>query len=502
MSDKTKITISSNTSPSGRLGGAPSIKIAGAQGFYGDSPSAAIQIAKENGADYLVIDSLAELTLSILQKDKLKDEALGYARDIESMAYTLFPIAFKNGLKIVTNSGGLNPEIAAKKVAALLEKQGIKGIKIAIITGDNLLAHLQEMQQSGLALENIDNGAPFSSSTFEITHANVYTGAHSIAEALDNGANLILAGRVADPCLTLGILIHHFKWRLTPPSTSLRTGTPSQLGEGSSDLSQTDLDKLASGIAVGHLLECGGQASGGNSYAEWPMDYSISNLGYPIAEVFEDGTALFSKLESQGGKVSRNTIREQLIYEIHDPANYITPDVIVDFTSVKIEELSQNKVHFSGIKGKPRPEKLKLSIGQMEGYMSDQFFFFSWPYAYEKATRFIETVKEIWAKLPVKIERSELSLVGINGIHGTAAPLPPKETLDEINEIGVRLAIKHNDLRTGKLCMQSVICLGLNGPPGLIGVPGWGKTDRIMLSLWPTLIPREWVKEKVEIIES
>jgi hypothetical protein len=461
-----------------------SIKIAGAQGFYGDSPTAAIQIAKEKGADYLVIDSLAELTLSILQKDKLKDEALGYARDIESMAYTLFPIAFKNGLKIVTNSGGLNPEIAAKKVAALLEKQGIKGIKIAIITGDNLLPQLQEMQQSGLALENIDNGIPFLSSTFEITHANVYTGAQSIAEALEKGADLILAGRVADPCLTLGILIHHFKWKI---------------GE---DLTQNDLDKLASGIAVGHLLECGGQASGGNSYAEWPMDYSISNLGYPISEVFEDGTAVFSKLESQGGKVSRNTIREQLIYEIHDPANYITPDVIVDFTSVKIEELSTNKVQFSGIKGKPRPEKLKLSIGQMEGYMSDQFFFFSWPYAYEKATRFIEAVKEIWATLPVKIERSEFSLIGINGIHGAAAPLPPKEILEELNEIGVRLAIKHNDLRTGKLCMQSVICLGLNGPPGLIGIPGWGKTDRIMLSLWPTLIPREWVKEKVEIIES
>ncbi len=469
-----------------------SIKIAGAQGFYGDSPLAAIQIAKEKGADYLVIDSLAELTLSILQKDKLKDENLGYARDIEAMAYTLFPIAFKNGIKIVTNSGGLNPEVAAKKVSALLEKQGIKGIKIAFITGDNLLPQLHEMQQAGLTLENIDNGLPLSTSTSEITHANVYTGAHTISEALDKGANLILAGRVADPCLTLGILIHHFKWNLLP----------FPLGEGLGVRCQNDLNKLASGIAIGHLLECGGQASGGNSYAEWPMDYSISNLGYPIAEVFEDGSAIFSKLESQGGKISRNTIREQLIYEIHDPSNYITPDVIVDFTAVRIEELSTNKVRFSGIKGKPRPEKLKLSIGQMEGYMSDQFFFFSWPYAYEKALRFIETVKEIWATLPVKIERAEYSLVGINGIHGSAAPLPSKEVLDEMNEIGVRLAIKHSDLRTGKLAMQSIICLGLNGPPGLIGIPGWGKTDRIMLSLWPTLIPREWVKEKVEIIES
>ena len=345
------------------------IKIAGAQGFYGDSPMAAINIAMAKGADYLVHDALAELTLSILQKDKLKDETLGYARDIEFMATTLFPLCFKNGIKIVTNSGGLNPESAAKKVSVILAKQGIKGVKIAIITGDNLLPKLKEMQDAGLALENLDNGLPFSSSKYETTHANVYIGAKSIAEALGKGANLILAGRVADPCLTLGILIHHFKWNLD------------------NNLTQDDLNKLASGIAIGHLLECGGQASGGNSYAEWPQDYPLSNLGYPIAEVSEDGSAVFSILDGQGGKMSRNTLREQLVYEIHDPANYITPDVTVDLTAVQIKDIAENRVSFSGVKGKPRPEKLKLSIGQMEGYMSDQFFFYSWPYAYEKANR-------------------------------------------------------------------------------------------------------------------
>ena len=216
-------------------------------------------------------------------------------------------------------------------------------------------------------LSNMDTGKSFSENKYPPTHANVYIGAKSIKQALDEGADIILAGRVAGPCLTLGVLAHHYNWDL-----------------------DTDLDKMACGISIGHLLECGGQASGGNSYAEWPMDYKLSNLGYPIAEVSEDGTAVFTKLESQGGKMSRNTLREQLVYEIHDPANYLTPDVTVDLTEVQIDDIAENKVSFSGVIGKPRPEKLKLTIGLMEGYLSEQFFFMSWPYAYQKAVKMVE----------------------------------------------------------------------------------------------------------------
>ncbi|MBW8048847.1 MAG: DUF1446 domain-containing protein [Cytophagales bacterium] len=510
------------------------IRIAAGQGFYGDSSTAAMAIVKEKAADYVVHDALAELTLSILQKDRLKDPNLGYARDIELMATNLFPLAYKNGIKIVTNSGGLNPESAAKKVAAILQKQGVVGLKIATISGDDFFPKLKQLQNNGYKLENMDSGEPLSSSPYQPTHANVYLGASTIAKALDKGADIILAGRVADPCLTLGILIHHFGWKLdfdnnSPPSGGL----------------------LASGIAIGHLLECGGQASGGNSYAEWPMDYKISNLGYPIAEVSEDGSAIFTKLESQGGKVSRNTLREQLIYEIHDPANYITPDVIVDLTEVKIEDIDKNKVRFSGVKGKPRPELLKMTIGLMEGYVSEQFFFFSWPYAYKKAQMFIKAVEKIWSDLhllentngrkgesgsssssnrhlpakglwqagpvslpaprfrqagsvrnPAKIERFEYSFIGINGIHGSAAPIPTDKEKEDLNEIGVRLVIKHQEPKVGKIAMQSIVCLALNGPPGMNSMPGWGKTNRTLLSLWPTLIPRELVEEKVEILKT
>lgn len=460
------------------------IRIAGAQGFYGDSPMAALNIVMEHGADYLVHDALAELTLSILQKDRMADPRLGYARDIEFLATMLIPAAFSKGIKIVTNSGGLNPEGAATRVKAILEKQGIKGLKIAVISGDNFFDRLGALKEAGHGLNNMDTNQPYAESKFEATHANVYMGAKSVAEALDKGADLILAGRVADPCLTLGILVHHYGWKL----------------EG--DLNQGDLDLLAAGITVGHLIECGGQASGGNSYAEWPMNYPIHNLGYPIAHVYADGTAIMTKLESQGGKVSRNTIREQLVYEIHDPANYLTPDVTVDLTAVQLEDIGQNRVSVKGVKGKPRPEMLKLTIGQMEGYQSDQFFYFSAPYAYDKALMFIDAVKKIWANLPISIDRQEFSIIGLNAMHGDAAPAIDPEILNSLNEIGVRLCIIHKEERTGKLALQSIVCLGLNGPPGTISVPGWGKPGRAMLSLWPTLIPRELVEEKLEIVET
>lgn len=458
------------------------IRIAGAQGFYGDSPMGAIAIAKEGGADYLMHDALAELTLSILQKDKIRDATKGYARDIELHAKTLYPLALSKGMKIVTNSGGLNPESAANTVKAILEKSGITGVKIATITGDDFADKLGELEEAGLKLEHLDDNTPYFPAQYEVTHANVYIGAQSVKEALGQGAQIILAGRVADPCLALGILAHEFQWKIDDAE------------------SQQDLDRLASGIAVGHILECGGQVSGGNSYAEWPMDYSISNLGYPIAEVKADGSAVITKLASQGGKVSRNTLREQLVYEIHDPANYITPDVIVDLTQVQVEEVGENRVAVKNVKGKPRPEMLKMTIGQMEGYTSEQFMFFSWPHAYDKLQMFIKAAKEIWAKLPIQIQEQRFNIIGLNGIHEDAAPQVDAEELNQRNELGVRIALKHKDNRSGKMALGSIVQLGLNGPPGIVSIPGWGKVNRVMLSLWPTLIPRSFVQPKVKVI--
>lgn len=457
------------------------VRIAGTQGFYGDSPMGAIMVAMHGAADYLMHDALAELTLSILQKDKLRDPNLGYARDIEFHAAKLYPITLAKGIKVVTDSGGLNPHSAAKKVQEILHKQGITDAKIAAIDGDDMMAKLEQLKADGLPLTNLDTGSSYADSTFPPTHANVYIGAQCIKDALAQGADIILAGRVADPCLALGILAYEFDWDL----------------EGKT---QVALDQMANGIMVGHILECGGQASGGNAYSEWiGRDYKFSHLGYPIAHVSEDGSAFITKLEDQGGKVSRNTIREQLVYEIHNPSAYITPDVTVDFTQVKIEEIAPNKVKVGNAKGNARPEMLKLCIGQMEGYATEQLFYFSYPYAYEKAKAFVEAAKETWAMLPFQYEELRINYLGINGIHEGAAPELPKEVIDNMNEVGVRIAFRHQDKKAGKLLIQSIVCLGLNGPPGLAASMNWGKAASIRLGLFPTLIPREYVVPNVTL---
>lgn len=454
------------------------IRIGGAQGFYGDSPLGAMAMVDEGAVDYLMHDALAELTLAILQKDRQKDPSMGYARDIEFNARMLFPMALQKGIRIVTNSGGLNPASAAEKLKAIFQMQGLSP-KIAIITGDDLLGRLPELMAAGELLENMDTGQPFSECKLTPVNANVYIGAAKVKEALDQGADIILAGRVADPSLCVGILAHHYQWDLNDPA---------------------NLDKLANAVMVGHILECGGQASGGNSYAEWPPAYSMSNLGYPIAHVREDGSATITKMASQGGKVSRNTVREQLVYEIHDPSHYITPDVIVDLRNISVVETGPDQVEVSGAKGKPRPEKLKLAMGLQDGFITEQFFFFSYPFAYDKAKAFENACREIWDRLPFELERIEFNYIGINGIHGNAAPMPTQEWLDAMNEIGVRITLRHQDRSAGKMALQSIVCLGLNGPPGAVANPSWGKDGRSVLRLWPALVGREFVEEKCVVV--
>ena len=456
------------------------VRIAGTQGFYGDSPMAAIMIAMSKAADYLMHDALAELTLSILQKDKLRDAELGYARDIELHAKKLYPITLANKIKVVSNSGGLNPHAAAIKVKSILNAQGISDVKIAAIDGDDLLTeirHIDELHN----LVHMESGVLLKEQSTDITHANVYVGAQMIKEALDKGADIVLAGRVADPCLCLGILAHEYQWDLSSSANK-------------------DLDKFAAGIAIGHILECGGQASGGNSYAEWEnRSYGFAHLGYPIAHVELDGSAIITKMKGTSGKVSRDTIREQIVYEIHDPENYITPDVIVDLSAFKIEQIGKDQVRISGAKGKPKPEKLKLCIGMMEGYMTEHLFYFSYPFAYDKAKEFVKALKETWQTLPFEYDDLRVNYLGINGIHENAAPLLPDSIINQLNEVGVRIAFKHKEKNTGKYLIQSIICLGLNGPPGLTASMNWGKSGSMRLGLFPTLIPRELVKMKLTL---
>lgn len=462
------------------------VRIAGVQGFYGDSPMGAIRIAAAGAADFLMHDALSELTLSILQKDKLKNPIMGYARDIEAHAKYLYPIALSKGMRIVTNAGGLNPHAAAQKVQEILRQAGLDSVIIAVIDGDDVLNDLEKLKEE-LPLIDLDTEQAFQTSTAEPTHANVYTGAEEIARALNNDAQIVITGRVADPCLALGIMIHRFKWKIGEPE----------------ELSQGDMDLLANGIMVGHIIECGGQATGGNSYAEWQQLTAddFANLGYPIAEVSADGSAVITKLKGSGGIVNRNTVREQLVYEIHNPNHYITPDVVVDFSSIYVKDVGENRVAVGGAKGKPRPKQLKLCIGQMEGYQTEQLFYFSYPNAYQKAKIFIEAAQKIWANLPFQAEEIRFNYLGINGIHESVTPTLSDEIIEQLPEVGIRLVIRHQDKKVGKLMIQSIICLGLNGPPGIAASMTWGKAASIRLGLFPTLIPRSYIEPKITYYE-
>ena len=202
-----------------------------------------------------------------------------------------------------------------------------------------------------------------------------------------------------------------------------------------------------------------------------------------------------------GGKVSRDTVREQLVYEIHDPKAYITPDVIVDLSHISVVETAPDQVEVSGAKGIGRPEKLKLAMGILDGYLTEQFFFFSWPYALEKAKRFEQACTEIWSRIPTTLDEVKFNYVGINGIHDGAAPLPDPAITAQLNEVGLRLTIRHKDKNAGKMAIQSIVCLGLNGPPGIVANPNWGKIAKTTLKLWPTLIPRKLVEVKVELLD-
>ncbi len=457
------------------------IRIAGVQGFYGDSPLGAMMVAMMGSADYLVQDALSELTLSILQKDKLKNPELGYARDIEIFASRVYPIALSKGMKIVINSGGLHPLAAAKRVSEICKEKGIHA-KIAAITGDNLLPVMNELQEK-YNFKNLDKEQYLHELPFEMTHANVYTGAQKIKESLDQGADIVITGRVADPCLTLGILAHEFQWNLTSPSE------------------EEELDLLAKGILAGHLIECGAQVTGGNSYASWDgQNDDFATIGYPIAVFFEDGEFYLTKTEGTGGRVTRDTVREQLVYEIHDPSSYITPDVIVNLCGVEIIEEKENIVWLKGAKGSKRPDQLKLCIGLKEGYLSEHLFYFSYPNALQKVKSFEKAAKEIWQIMSFQPDEIRFQYLGLNGIHESAAPVYEDKVTETLNEIGLRIVIKHEKEDLGKKMIQSIVCLGLNGPPGIAASMNWGKNGSVRLGLFPTLIPREEVHETIHFL--
>ncbi|MCS6836705.1 MAG: DUF1446 domain-containing protein [Anaerolineae bacterium] len=449
------------------------LRIGSAQGYYGDNVLAALPMLEDNQVDVICFEALAELTLAILQKDRLKDPARGYTFDISLIASKILPLAYKKGVPLITNGGGLNPLGAAQAIRETAHKLGLHGLKIAAITGDDLLPSLDALRASGEALAHLETGQALDPSEYPLVNGNAYLGAEAIVEALKQGAHIVVTGRVADPCLYLAPMIAHYGW------------------------AWDDWDKLASGIVAGHLLECTAQVVGGNSLAA--MDaidpYDLSRLGYPIAHVEADGSFILTKTAGLPGVVNLGTVKEQLLYEIHDPANYMTPDVIADFTTLHLEDLGDDRVRVSGVTGKPRPTALKLNFGRLEGYLRELIFTVAYPQAWRKFEQLKAMIEATWRGLP--IERVEYQFMGLNSLAGSVATLP-----DDPLELVVRVMFSARDEATLKNAVRLLMANGLSGPAGMsISGTTVGAEPRVIVGLFPTTVQRQHVEPELHILE-
>jgi hypothetical protein len=451
----------------------PDVVVAGGQGFYGDTPTA-VDALLDEGVDYLCLEALAELTLAILQKDRQRDEARGYTRDLPAYLERALPFVADGRTKVVTNAGGINPTAAAKAAIDTARAMGMSGLTIATVVGDDVLGRLDALHTDrGQQFAHLDTAQPFDEFPGPPLFASAYLGARPIADALAQGADVVITGRVADASLFLGPLAHEHGW------------------------AWDDWDRLAAGILVGHLLECSGQSIGGNYSGDWWALPHPWDLPYPIATVADDGTATISKPQGSGGRVSTDTLRHQLLYEVHDPARYLSPDVVADFTSARFDDLAGDRVRITGVRGEPATETYKLLLSAHAGWSGETRVAFSWPDAYEKAKATAAILRKRVEMAGLAVDEWLFEYWGVDALGGPTVP----PTTHEPPECVLRVAWRCADQRTAGLVGRELVPLTLSAPPaGLTGAGRGGGSATELLSIWPTLIDKSVVDEDVRIV--
>lgn len=447
------------------------IRIASGQGFWGDLVDAPYNQATGGPVDYIMMDYLAEVTMSILQKQKLKDPNFGYARDIPPLMERLLPVIKEKNIKVITNGGGVNPIACRDAIFEVAKKIGIKDLKIGIVMGDNILDDIDELVSKGIELKNMETGESVKTVRDKILSANVYLGAAPVVECLKQGADIVITGRVTDTGLTLAPMIYEFGWDMK------------------------DCDLMAAGTVAGHILECGGQASGGNFLGDWKSIPDLARLGFPIAEAFPNGEVIITKHENTGGRVSVETVSEQLVYEIGDPKDYITPDCIADFTSIHVEDIGENRVRVFDVKGMPATEFYKVSMSYSDGYSAFGSLTYSWPDALEKAKAADAILRTRLDDLGLKFDEIKTEFQGYNACHGPIAKL-----IDEPNEVVLRIGVRSQDRKAVERFGKEIAPLILTGPPGVTGFAGGRPKPSDVVAYWPALIPKSEVTPVVEVL--
>ncbi len=437
------------------------VRIGAGAGYSGDRIDPAVELAARGSIAYMVFECLAERTIALAQKAKLQDAGRGYDPLLEERMEAVLPLCRQNGIRIVSNMGAANPSAAAERTRKVAERLGLRGLRIAAIRGDDVLAVIRNghsiFAENGEAVESLGE---------KLISANAYLGVAPILEALASGAEVILMGRVADPAMFLAPLIHEFGW------------------------SMENWDLLGQGTVVGHLLECAGQLTGGYFADPGIKDVpNLARLGFPIAEVAEDGSAVFSKVEGSGGLINKATCTEQLLYEIQDPSAYLTPDVVADFSHVEMEEIRKDRVRVTGGAGRPRPEKLKVSVGYHDGYVGEAQISYAGPGAVARA----ELARQILDERLGSYSLSELrfDFIGMNSIHGVR--LSQKQC--EPYEVRLRVAGRAQSMKAATMIPREVEALYTNGPAGGGGVVG---STREIIAIGSTLVPRAMAQHKIQ----
>ncbi len=447
------------------------LRIASGQGFWGDDLDAPVRQVEGGPIDYLMMDYLAEVTMSIMQKQRDRDPSAGYARDFIPLMERLLPAVMERGIRVVTNAGGVNPEGCAEALLEAAERAGGGGgLRVGMVLGDNLVPRLDQLMAEGHPFTNIDTGESLEVIRDRVRSANAYLGAEPIVRVLAHGAHVVLTGRCADAALTYAPMIHEFGWDMA------------------------DTDRLAAGVVAGHINECGAQASGGNTLSEWWTVPDLARVGFPIIEAEASGEFVVTKHSGTGGRVSRATVAEQIVYEVGDPRAYLTPDVVADFTTIRLEDDGPDRVRVLGVRGSPRTDFLKVSIAYSAGYRAIGTLVYAWPDAPAKARAAEKVLRERMDRLGLRFHQVRADLVGWDSTHGHLVGPPSPD----VPEVQLRVGVRGPDRRAVERFTRELAPLVLTGPPSATGFAGGRPRVQEVMAYWPALIRREVVEPFLE----
>ncbi len=478
------------------------VRVAGGQGFWGDLLTAPIDQVRGGPIDYLMLDYLAEVTMSIMQKQRARDPHAGYAKDFVSLMREILPDCVEKNIKVLSNAGGVNVGGCAEAIRDTARDIGLGGkVKIGVVTGDDILGRLDDFAAQGVEILNMETGEPLAAIRDKVQAANVYLGAAGLVEALGRGAQIIVGGRLTDTGLTLAPLMHEFGWK------------------------SDDWDLVSAGTIAGHIIECGAQASGGNCQYEWQSIPDMADIGFPIVEASPNGEFVVTKHDGTGGRVNVQSVKEQLLYEMGDPKAYITPDVVADFSSINVAADGNDRVKVFGITGNPSTDFYKVSIAYSAGWKAVGTLVYAWPDAYEKAQAADGILRARLERLGLKFDVILTEFVGVNATHGhLALKISPsvlggvasasddgvvggrggslERDLSDIPEVQLRFGVRGQNKADVERFTKELAPLILTGPPAVTGFAGGRPKVEEIMAYFPALIPKSLIETEVEIIEA